>query len=93
MSGTGLGAVLLMIGMVMLVMRYWKQIAIFLLFVTVTVFCLGIYFIVSTIGLLVPWSPITLGQSQAHALPAEAMTRDHRFSRGACVSRHYTKVL
>jgi hypothetical protein len=54
MSGTGLGAVLLMIGMVMLVMFYWKQIAIFLLFVTVTVFCLGIYFIVNTISLLVP---------------------------------------
>ena len=54
MSGTGLGTVLLMIGMVMLVMCYWKQIAIFLLFVTVTVFCVGVYFIVSTIGLLVP---------------------------------------
>ena len=54
MSGTGLGAVLLMIGMVMLVMCYWKQIAVLLLFVAVTVFCLGIYFIVSTIGLLVP---------------------------------------
>ena len=33
MSETGLAAVLLMIGMVMLVMCYWKQIAIFLLFV------------------------------------------------------------
>jgi hypothetical protein len=54
MSGNGLGAVLLMIGMVLLVMFYWKQIAIFLLFVTVTIFCFGIYFIVSTIGLLVP---------------------------------------
>ncbi len=54
MSGTGLGAVLLMIGMVMFVMCYWKQIAIFLLFVTVTVFCLGVYFIVSTISLYVP---------------------------------------
>jgi hypothetical protein len=54
MSGTGLGAVVLMIGMVLLVMRYWKQIAIFLLFVTVSVFCLGIYFIVRTIGLYVP---------------------------------------
>jgi hypothetical protein len=54
MSGTGLGAVLLMIGVVMLVMCYWKQIAILLLFVTVTVFCLGIYFIVITIGLYVP---------------------------------------
>jgi hypothetical protein len=54
MSGTGLGAVLLMIGMVMLVVFYWKQIAVFLLFVTVTVFCLGIYFIVSTIDSYMP---------------------------------------
>jgi hypothetical protein len=50
MSGTGLGAVLLMIGMVMLVMCYWKQIAIFLLFVVLTVFCFGAYHIVSTIA-------------------------------------------
>ena len=54
MSGTGLTTVLLMIGIVMLVMCYWKQIAVFLLFVAVTVFCFGIYFIVSTIGLYVP---------------------------------------
>jgi hypothetical protein len=53
MSGTGLAAVLLMIGTVMLVMCYWKQIAIFLLFVSVTVFCLGVYYIVSMIGLYV----------------------------------------
>jgi len=51
MSGTGLAAVLLMVGAVMLVMCYWKQIAIFLLFVAVTVFCLGVYYIVSMIGL------------------------------------------
>ena len=54
MSETGLTAVLLMIGTVMLVICYWKQIAIFLLFVAVTVFCFGIYYIVSTIGLYVP---------------------------------------
>jgi hypothetical protein len=54
MSGTGLGAVLLMIGMVMLVMFYWKQIVVFLLFVTVTVFCFGVYFIVRTIGSYMP---------------------------------------
>jgi hypothetical protein len=53
MSGTGLAAVLLMIGTVMLVMCYWKQIAIFLLFVAITVFCLGVYYIVSMIGLYV----------------------------------------
>jgi hypothetical protein len=54
MSGTGLTTVLLMIGIVMLMLRYWKQIAIFLLFVAVTVFCFGIYFIVSTVGLYIP---------------------------------------
>ncbi len=54
MSETGLTAVLLMIGMVMLVICFWKQIAIFLLFMFVTVFCFGVYFIVSTINLYVP---------------------------------------
>jgi hypothetical protein len=49
MSVTGLGAVLLMIGTVMLVMCYWKQIAFFLLFVAVTVFCCGVYFLVTII--------------------------------------------
>ena len=47
MSGTGLAAVMLMIGTVMFVMCFWKQIAIFLLFVAVTVFCFGVYYIVS----------------------------------------------
>jgi hypothetical protein len=54
MSRTGLTAVLLMIGMVMLALCYWKQIAIFLLFLAVTVFCCGIYYIVTTIGLYLP---------------------------------------
>jgi hypothetical protein len=54
MSGTGLTTVLLMIGIVMLMLRYWKQIAIFLLFVAVTMFCVGIYFIVSIVGLYLP---------------------------------------
>jgi hypothetical protein len=54
MSGTGLTTVLLMIGIVMLMLRYWKQIAIFLLFVAVTVFCFGVYYIAITIGSYVP---------------------------------------
>jgi hypothetical protein len=49
MSEIGLGAVLLMIGMIMLMLCYWKQIAIFLLFVIVTVFGFGIYYIVNII--------------------------------------------
>ena len=54
MSETGLTAVLLMIGMVMLVICCWKQIAMFLLFMVVTVFCFGVYYVVSTINLYVP---------------------------------------
>jgi hypothetical protein len=51
MSATGLAAVLVLIGMIMLVICYWKQIAIFLLFVAVTTFCFGVYYLVSTIDL------------------------------------------
>ena len=51
MSATGLAAVMLMIGTVMLLICYWKQIAIFLLFVAVATFCFGVYYIVSTIDL------------------------------------------
>ena len=54
MSKTGLTTVLLMTGAVMLAIYYWKQIAIFLLLLTVAVFCFGIYYIVSTIGLYLP---------------------------------------
>ena len=54
MSVTGLGAVMLMIGTVMLVMRYWKQIAFSLLFVVVTVFCFGVYFLANIIDSYVP---------------------------------------
>jgi hypothetical protein len=50
MSGTGLVAVMLMIGMVMLMMSYWRQIAVFMLFAVAVVFCFGVYYIFSTIG-------------------------------------------
>lgn len=50
MSGTGLGAVMLMVGMVMLVMTFWRQIVVFMLFAIATVFCFGAYYILSTIG-------------------------------------------
>ena len=49
MSGTGLAAVLLMIGTVMIVVCFWKQIALFLLLAAGTVFCFGVYYIVGTI--------------------------------------------
>jgi hypothetical protein len=49
MSGTGLAAAMLMIGIVMLVMSFWRQIAVFMLFVIVTIFCFGVYYIVVAI--------------------------------------------
>ncbi len=52
MSGTGLGAVMLMVFGVMLVMSFWRQIAIFVLYVGITVFCFGVYYIVRTIAYL-----------------------------------------
>jgi hypothetical protein len=54
MSATGLTAVLVMIGAVMLAICYWKQIAILLLLLTVAVFCFGIYYIISIIDLYAP---------------------------------------
>jgi hypothetical protein len=52
MSEIGFGTVLLMIGVVMLMICFWKQIAILFLFVVITVFCFGVYYLVSTIDLL-----------------------------------------
>ena len=49
MSETGLAAVMLIVIGVAIVMSFWRQIAILLLYVFVTVFCAGVYFIVSTI--------------------------------------------
>jgi hypothetical protein len=49
MSETGITAVLLIIGTVMLVVCFWKQIAMFLLLAAGTVFCVGVYYIVSAI--------------------------------------------
>jgi hypothetical protein len=52
MSGTGLAAVMLMVFGVMLIMSFWRQIAIFVLYVGITIFCFGIYYIVSSIAYL-----------------------------------------
>jgi hypothetical protein len=49
MAGTGLAAVLLVIGIVMLVMSFWRQIAVFMLSVVFTVFCFGVYYIITAI--------------------------------------------
>jgi hypothetical protein len=53
MTGTSLAAVLLIVGMVMLVMSYWRQIAVFILFIFMTVFCFGVYYIVSAIAYVI----------------------------------------
>jgi hypothetical protein len=42
--------VLLVVGLVMLVMSFWRQIVVLMLFVTMTVFCFGIYYIITVIG-------------------------------------------
>ena len=45
MSETDLTAVMLMIGLIVLIMAFWRLIAIFLLALAVTVFCFGAYYI------------------------------------------------
>jgi hypothetical protein len=52
MSGPGLVAVMVMIGIIMLIMSFWRQIAVFILFVGVAVFCFGVYYIVSIVELV-----------------------------------------
>jgi uncharacterized membrane protein len=49
MSESGLAAVVLMVFTVMVVMSFWRQIAILLFYLAVTVFCFGVYYIVSII--------------------------------------------
>jgi hypothetical protein len=49
MSESGLAAVILMVFTVMVVKSFWRQIAIFLFYVAITVFCFGVYYIVSII--------------------------------------------
>jgi len=53
MSESGLAAVMLVVFTVMVVMSFWRQIAILLLYLAVTVFCLGVYYVVSTIKYLI----------------------------------------
>ena len=53
MSGTDLTTVMLMALAVIILMSFWRQIAILILYLAVTVFCLGVYYIVSTITNLI----------------------------------------
>jgi hypothetical protein len=41
--------VLLIVGLVMFVMSFWRQIAVFILFVFVAIFCFGVYYIITAI--------------------------------------------
>jgi hypothetical protein len=50
MSQSGLAAVLLMVFTILLVMSYWRQIAILMLYVIVIVFCFGVYYVGSTLA-------------------------------------------
>ena len=49
MSVPGLLAVMTLIGIIMLVMSFWRQIVAFILFACITVFCFGLYYIVSLV--------------------------------------------
>jgi hypothetical protein len=49
MSGSGLVAVMVMTCVIMLIMSFWRQIAVFILFVGVAVFCFGVYYIISLV--------------------------------------------
>lgn len=49
MSETDLTAVILMVGMIVLIMAFWRLIAIFLLALAITVFCFGAYYVVNII--------------------------------------------
>jgi hypothetical protein len=50
MSERDLAIVVLMIFAVMIVMSFWRQIAIFVLSLIVVVFCFGVYCIVRLVG-------------------------------------------
>jgi uncharacterized membrane protein len=49
MTGTSLAAAMLIALAVMIIMSYWRQIAILILYIVLITFCLGIYFVVCTI--------------------------------------------
>jgi hypothetical protein len=53
MSGTDVATVMLMVFAVMILMSFWRQIAILILYLAVTVFCFGAYYIISGITYLI----------------------------------------
>jgi hypothetical protein len=53
MSGSAIATVMLMVFIIMVALSFWRQILIFMFYVGVTVFCFGIYYIVSSITLII----------------------------------------
>ena len=53
MPGTDVTTVMLIVFGVMILMSFWRQIAVLILYLGVTVFCIGVYYIVSTIRYLI----------------------------------------
>jgi hypothetical protein len=49
MTGTSLAAAMLIALAAMIIMSYWRQIAILIVYIVLVIFCLGIYFVVCTI--------------------------------------------
>jgi hypothetical protein len=49
MPVTGLAIAMLVAFAILILLSFWRQVAILLLYVFITVFCAGVYFIVSTI--------------------------------------------
>jgi hypothetical protein len=53
MSETGFAAVMFMVLAVMIVVSYWRQIAVLMLYVAAIAFCFGVYHIVSIITYMI----------------------------------------
>jgi hypothetical protein len=49
MIGTSIAAAMLVALAVMIIMSYWRQIAILMIYIVLVIFCLGVYFVVRTI--------------------------------------------
>ena len=52
-QGLGLVSVILMVFAIMIIVSFWRQIAVFLFYLAVTVFCFGVYYIVSIISYII----------------------------------------
>jgi hypothetical protein len=53
MTGTSIAAAMLIALAVMIIMSFWRQIAILIVYIVLVIFCLGIYFVVCTIATII----------------------------------------